>query len=1118
LWVSGSDAVFSAGSDGTGAINVMLPASETLHNLTVSAGSVTLSGAGLSLSSLTTSATWTTHPAAALNVQSSISANGNVLTVGGGGCATFGGVITTTRGLNLSGSGSLVLTANNSLAGGVAVQAGTLVVENAEALGPGGSGNDTTVTAGASFWLQNAGNINNVVLTMGGSGPSGSGALQLLQGNSTWSGPVLLSADTLVNTASGSLTLSGYLLGGFNVTKTGSGTLALSGSNAAGFFGSINVQAGTLDVSNGGALGLSVGGGTVAVANGATLAVHGGISIPAEPLTLAGGGLSGGGALRNTADANALASPVTLGVSTGIGVDGGTLTLSGALGGNGGLLKSGSGVLVLANTTSTYAGAPSVASGTLVIPLFNNTNSAGPLGGGSGPLSLATNGAAAVEYTGPTANSNRTIVLATGGTGTVQIDSATANLTLSGSISGGGGLAKTGPGELTLAGSASYTGGTQVGSGTLAISAAASLNGTSAISIAQGATLTIVNSGASQLSPATNITLSGGNLLFSADGSVNGGATAGALVLSAGQNSISASRTGGTLYTPVLHFTGSPPTPAIGATATFSATLPQIEFASSPTLLNGILGGGTFYGTSDFATCTTSAPYTILPLATYTTGDLGQLPSSAAMNVMPSGTQSTVTAAKLANSLNLSGSEGVTISGSGSLVLTSGGILANTTGTISGGTLAGSANGSLVVNTVKDVSVTGVIADNGGGTLLVKTGAATLTLTGVNTYSGNTYINQGVLQLAPTANLAYAKTIYGYGDLVKAGTATLTLSGSNALRGTTTIAAGNLCVNGSLPSTSTVYLESGVLSGNGIVGGNVVTSGGAIAFASTAGNIAGTVAATSGTLSIGQAGTGNYLTTVGGLTMSGTSVLTASPSTAGTIIGSVTYASSSSSTYSGAISGSASVLTLEAPACTTLTLSNTAADSFGGTVIDSGVLKIANAAALNNTSMTLDGGRLDMNGLNLSFAELAGGGGTVSTSQTGGSTLIVAPASGVSSQYYGSIANGSGTVALLKSGDGRLILSGNDSSSGGTVVSDGVLELTTPSAVAAGTSLIVGSPSAFAPIVPAAASPIEPASVPGSPQAVSPVPEPSALALFITGLAGLGFVTLRKRIGGIHRG
>ena len=124
------------------------------------------------------------------------------------------------------------------------------------------------------------------------------------------------------------------------------------------------------------------------------------------------------------------------------------------------------------------------------------------------------------------------------------------------------------------------------------------------------------------------------------------------------------------------------------------------------------------------------------------------------------------------------------------------------------------------------------------------------------------------------------------------------------------------------------------------------------------------------------------------------------------------------------------------------------------------------------------------------------------------------------SQYYGSITDGSGTVALLKSGSGTLILSGSSSYTGGTVVTDGVLELTAPGAIQSGTSLTVGSPSAFAPIVPAEAVPIEPASAlyANSPPTVSPVPEPGTLALFTAGLAGLGFVALRKWIGGMYRG
>ncbi len=49
---------------------------------------------------------------------------------------------------------------------------------------------------------------------------------------------------------------------------------------------------------------------------------------------------------------------------------------------------------------------------------------------------------------------------------------------------------------------------------------------------------------------------------------------------------------------------------------------------------------------------------------------------------------------------------------------------------------------------------TGTISDGAGKTAVVKTGTGTLTLTGINTYSGNTLISNGTLQLLPAGGLA----------------------------------------------------------------------------------------------------------------------------------------------------------------------------------------------------------------------------------------------------------------------------------------------------------------------------------------------------------------------------
>jgi hypothetical protein len=101
---------------------------------------------------------------------------------------------------------------------------------------------------------------------------------------------------------------------------------------------------------------------------------------------------------------------------------------------------------------------------------------------------------------------------------------------------------------------------------------------------------------------------------------------------------------------------------------------------------NGILGGWATVEGTNWATTTGTAD-NITAYSAYTTGvDLGMLPSNVSENVQPTGLQTSVTAAKTFNSLDLTGTIGVTMSG-GSLTLLSGGLLGNTSGTISGGVL-----------------------------------------------------------------------------------------------------------------------------------------------------------------------------------------------------------------------------------------------------------------------------------------------------------------------------------------------------------------------------------------------------------------------------------------------
>ena len=75
--------------------------------------------------------------------------------------------------------------------------------------------------------------------------------------------------------------------------------------------------------------------------------------------------------------------------------------------------------------------------------------------------------------------------------GSVTFDTAANAITLSGALSGNGGLAKLGTGTLTLSGTNTYGGATTVGNGTLAVTATNGLGTSLAITVQSGARLAL---------------------------------------------------------------------------------------------------------------------------------------------------------------------------------------------------------------------------------------------------------------------------------------------------------------------------------------------------------------------------------------------------------------------------------------------------------------------------------------------------------------------------------------------------------------------------------------------------------------------------------------------------
>src|SRR5262249_25817096 len=256
-----------------------------------------------------------------------------------------------------------------------------------------------------------------------------------------------------------------------SLTKLGLGTLVLSGNNSA-CAGTTKVMGGVLDVANSGAL----GGGTVVGAGGTILQLDGDGLTFRNSLTLGSGTV--GATLKNLGGNNSWSGPITDSITNTINVSAGTLTVSGPIGGAGGIIKTGAGTLVLPGANS-YMGITTVSGGVLDVQtpaaLGNNAS-----------MTVAAAGTLQVDGTG--LNFSKTLILAgtvanpTGSntwSGKISTPIATSavnigagqSLTLSGIISGAGGLTanKSGGGTLILSNANTYTGATTIKAGIVVV-------------------------------------------------------------------------------------------------------------------------------------------------------------------------------------------------------------------------------------------------------------------------------------------------------------------------------------------------------------------------------------------------------------------------------------------------------------------------------------------------------------------------------------------------------------------------------------------------------------------------------------------------------------------------
>ncbi|MBW9052445.1 autotransporter domain-containing protein [Rhizobium mesosinicum] len=361
-------------------------------------------------------------------------ASNAVLSVGAGDSTTaFNGEISGGGGLTKAGTGTFTLTNRQSYTGATTVAAGELQLMAANALS---TSSQLEIRTGAQL---NMAGFNQAFASLSGSG-----------------NVLLGSANLSVGSSGASGSFSGVLSGSGSITKLGTGTLGLFGNNS--FSGAMNVLGGTLSIWSSASLG--DGSATnILTLDGATLQTFGAVASPA-------------------------ARGVVIG-SAGATIDtsGNTVTFAGTVSGTGRLTKTGVGTLTLSGN-NTRSGDIEIAQGRLAVQNGNaladdaNVNLADRAGTGLDVAASETIGSlSGAGSSGGNVNFSNGAILTVGGDDSSSI--------FGGSITGDGGLVKTGTGLFRLNGSSSYAGDTDVLGGTLSVNG--SLSG--AVNIASGARL-----------------------------------------------------------------------------------------------------------------------------------------------------------------------------------------------------------------------------------------------------------------------------------------------------------------------------------------------------------------------------------------------------------------------------------------------------------------------------------------------------------------------------------------------------------------------------------------------------------------------------------------------------
>ena len=1084
-----------------GSGNVTVDTGTLVIGGTSSLGSLTLGASGISatldLSSNNATANSLTlgSGATGATIGSSSTTTPVTLYYNGTNYSTYGGVIQNTLGggsqtvaLNVNSTGSLTLSGANTYSGGTVISNGIVYFAALGNLGSGGislPGGTLTCTAGGTTVVTLSDTLNIPAGTTGTLNTSPRLMLEPITGSGTF--------NLNVNgTSSGYDRLGGGGWGGFagtiNITGTGTGNQLQGFFNGGAFDGNLGNAVVNLDNIELTTYGNSYANWfTFGALSGTSTAILSGSTFAGEPLYVIGGlgtSTTFAGVIQDGSNGTQVRK-----------VGAGTLTLSGANTYTG-FTQVSNGVLnvtgSLGNTLLTnYAGAVLTGAGTIGGSVdLENGSTLNPAIGGYGAMTISGN----LTLNGGTnlvtiSLTNSDVVNVSG---SLNLTAGSVKLVINQTLTNGvynlinySGSESGGVGNLTLAGFSqagqiAYLSETTPNQINLVVATPGAANLVWGGSGVAADNLWNVGASADWVSGASVVAFNtGDHVKFDDSGANNSPVDLRAAVQP------STTLVSNTLPYVLASTTGS------GSLAGTTNALTVLGSGGLELDMVNTYGGGTTIGTGASLTVGNGSDAASLGsgnIANNGTLTFNQTNSQSLANVSGSG------------SLNVNGTNTITLAGTygytGATTIGSTATLQVGTGSATGPLLGSvTANGTLIMNQSGSLSVSNI---TGSGTF-IQAGSSVMTLSGANTWLGNTYVTHGTLKMGAANTIPNGDSVAGSigwfildGNTTNAGTLDLNgyneevnlligLSGTalgditnSAASGTSTLTFGN-----SFGTVATTYA--------GLITENTNTGAGKIALikqGTSSNYLSGANSYSGGTiLAGGMLGLGN-----GAAAGSGT--ITESN---GVILG-LTAASSIYVNNTIVIGAEATVTNFtttlgsvfEAPfvfgdANTTNVMTgynSIGADSVEqfGTNAGTVVIPAGSSVRFAGTAITVNGGdkvTFDVEGtLNtrngntsagyVTLGALTGGGYLTGASYGAGNTLYVIGGANTSSTFSGVVTDGGyGSTAITKVGTGTLTLNGTVTNTGTMTVSNGVLALGTATSLDHSPTLKVGSGSAI---------------------------------------------------------